>query len=276
LRYSVDGIPVTIDYFRLQLDHAFHGPFGLAEASAQASALRLRNYDVALYHGRLLRDYGLNGDKAISEALETNSTLIRNWLVNDNWALDWAVLAPPPQKTNILPLPDIPGSLEFLLRRGGCGTFVQKLINQLGTKDNPFSSDYLPDLLSGVKIDFSQQYDSKGNPVAGRAYARDKDGVAKLGLSPTDATSLTPYGYRQNTYEYVETVIHELIHFSGSKGRYTDREVVLALDAMGAIPDGDWKKAFNRLSKDDVHGNSGFFDGILRLHCAGPPVRPGD
>ena len=161
----------------------------------------------------------------------------------------------------------------MLLRRGDCGNFVERLINQLGTKANPFISDYVPDLLSAVNIVIAPQYDRKGVHVAGKAYERGKNSVGKLGVSPLDAEGLgspSDYGYRDAQYQYIETVLHELIHFSGQNGRYTDREVVLALDAMGAIPKGDWRDAFNRLAKDDLHGNSGFFDGILQLHCPGP------
>jgi YD repeat-containing protein len=91
--YGTEGITVTVDDFMRTLAFRFHGSsLEMADYLSRASAPRLRNYEVALYHRRLNRDFGLNENAARSEALETNSTLIRNWLVNDNWSFTFTFL----------------------------------------------------------------------------------------------------------------------------------------------------------------------------------------
>lgn len=169
----------------------------------------------------------------------------------------------------MVPLPHISSSLDFLLRRGDCGSFAQNLINQVAnTTGNPFFSDYVPDLLKGIVIDFSQQY--AGKPVAGRAHPIDDfTGVGVLGLSPQSSKDLTERGLRFRTYEYVETVLHELIHFAGNNGRYTDRQLVEAIGAMGAVPR-EYQSWYDSLPRDNAEANSRFFDAVLQKHCPGP------
>ncbi len=102
--YSVDRIPVPVEYFMSRLESQFQGALGFAEYLGRMSAPRLRNYEVALYNGRLNKDFGLNLNRAIGVALETNSTLIRNWLVND-WSFASTFFLPdriPSQDTGLV------------------------------------------------------------------------------------------------------------------------------------------------------------------------------
>jgi len=96
--YSWDGIPMPADEFFQMVGTLMHGPLGVVEASARASAPRLVSYSVSLYHGRLTRDFGLNLDKALNEGIEQGN-LTRNWIVSDNWALDYGLFPQQPIMT---------------------------------------------------------------------------------------------------------------------------------------------------------------------------------
>ena len=174
-----------------------------------------------------------------------------------------------------MPRPDLQQGVKALLSARDCGEFVEGLINKLAeTTKNDFISDYVPDLFDGVTVDFSQRYMSDGTTkVAGRAYPRDASGMGKLGMSPKDARNLTDLGYKNAVYSYVETYLHELIHFAGSKGRYNDRDVVDAIVAMGNLPKGAIDE-HKRIDPGSPGANSRFFDDLLQYHCPGPEGRP--
>src|SRR5882724_2495878 len=81
--YSVDGLPVPVDYFMQLVDFTFHGSLGLAEANARASRARFRNYEVRLGSGRSV-DFGNDLLTAKSFAREMGvGTVMANWLVTD-------------------------------------------------------------------------------------------------------------------------------------------------------------------------------------------------
>jgi hypothetical protein len=163
--YRVDGIIVSADYFMMQLDSLFHGSsLQMAEYTGRASAPRLRNYEVARYNGRLKVDFGLNKDRAISEALETNSTLIRNWVVNDNWAFASTLF---PQDTDRRLTTDEASALRNgiagLLSDPNCQAFINELLSKVAEQKNdlPFSMDPLKlfDAINGKGgYNYSSQY----------------------------------------------------------------------------------------------------------------------
>jgi len=97
VRSTVLGGAVLTE-MELTNNYTLHGPLGVVEASARASAPRLVSYSVSLYHGRLTRDFGLNLDKALNEGIEQGN-LTRNWIVSDNWALDYGLFPQQPIMT---------------------------------------------------------------------------------------------------------------------------------------------------------------------------------
>ena len=151
-----------------------------------------------------------------------------------------------------------------LLKNKDCLNFVKGVIHQVSkSTKNPFISDDPQEILRGVLIDFSQQYTNDGKPVAGRAYPRDIEyGIGSLGISPLVGTGILP---QAAAYHYAETVLHELIHFAGRGGNYSDRQLVRAIGEMGAVPK-QYKKWFESFSGDPDE-NSGFFDAVLQFYC---------
>ena len=79
VKYTVHGIPVSVEYFRLQVDLAFQSNLGAVEAAARVQFV---GYSVR-HNGRYI-NYGFDELTARSAAREFgDNTLIRNWLVND-------------------------------------------------------------------------------------------------------------------------------------------------------------------------------------------------
>ena len=88
--YSWDGIPMPADEFFQMVGTLMHGPFGVVEASARASAPRLVSYSITFNDGHV-RDFGLNLNEALKGAIEVGN-LTRNWVVSDDWGLDYGLL----------------------------------------------------------------------------------------------------------------------------------------------------------------------------------------
>jgi YD repeat-containing protein len=101
--YSVDGIPVSVDYFMMSFDVASHGStLGFMEAAARP---RLRNYEVDYGEGRP-KDFGLDLAAAFAAASK-GYTLIRNFIVPE--MLNFTPLTTRngiPQKPIPVPRPD--------------------------------------------------------------------------------------------------------------------------------------------------------------------------
>ena len=73
--FTLDGIPVTTDYFMAQLNFTFESSFGLVEYAGRSSGPRLAYYEVPIYNGRLKKFFPLKKlNSAITEALESGST----------------------------------------------------------------------------------------------------------------------------------------------------------------------------------------------------------
>jgi hypothetical protein len=121
-------------------------------------------------------------------------------------------------------------------------------------------------LLGGANITLKDQGRSRGRPVGGRTFRRNASGIVPIEITPTSANSITTFGYRRAVYSYVEAVLHELIHASDSTDRYTDREVAEAIYKLGNLPKGA-RREYEKLSANDVEGNSFWFDRVLQTHC---------
>jgi hypothetical protein len=97
--YTVDGIPVPVEYFMDRLDSTFQGSFGLAEYMFGASSIRFRNYEINYGEGPN-QNFGSDGGAARDVAWRArDTTLIRNWIVND-WSFAFTL---PPQDLVSLP-----------------------------------------------------------------------------------------------------------------------------------------------------------------------------
>jgi hypothetical protein len=62
--YSVDGMAVTLDTFIHRGGHLLQDRFALLEDAARSSVPTLLKYAVSSNNGRLVRDFGLNEEKA--------------------------------------------------------------------------------------------------------------------------------------------------------------------------------------------------------------------
>ena len=87
--YTRDGIPVPEEYYLMHRDGAA-GEFGVLESS-----VTFLGYSIKYGNGdENFAGYTL--DHAISR-MESGETLIRNWAVNDNWAINFSIaMGPPP------------------------------------------------------------------------------------------------------------------------------------------------------------------------------------
>src|SRR5882724_7086978 len=130
--YSVDGMPVPVDYFMQLVDFTFHGSLGLAEANARASRARFRNYEVAAVGEFGKQDFGDDLDAAKSYAQEMGlREVTANWIVND-WS--FSLVAPSPQNPqNIVPLPsDLRDRVAGKVNNPAtdCGEFIKKVLDE--------------------------------------------------------------------------------------------------------------------------------------------------
>lgn len=208
LSYRVDGIPVSIDYFMRQVDNAFHGPFGLVEASRP----RLRDYQVETPDGPA--NFGLDRAGATALARRLHSTLIQNWLVSDNWALDWEVLTPPPQNT-------LPTDLKDQVQKtvNNCSDYMNRLLNQL---DSDYTVATFGDLFDRVGMSHIEINHDKfvkvGEPTA-------------AGLAENNPRRIY-INTRVTAFATVTTF--ELLHHAAKRGMFDDRELDKAVvDLMG-------------------------------------------
>jgi YD repeat-containing protein len=92
--YKMDGINVPADYVAMRINSAsIGGAIGLLFLSAQMSAPRFSHYSVNSRFG--LENFG-SGREAFTQAWgwasETHGTFIRNFAVNDSWALNWSLI----------------------------------------------------------------------------------------------------------------------------------------------------------------------------------------
>ena len=280
--YSVDRIPVPVEYFMSRLESQFQGALGFAEYLGRMSAPRLRNYEVALYNGRLNKDFGLNLNRAIGVALETNSTLIRNWLVND-WSFASTFFLPDPvtpQNSSRTPLTSgevntLLADLQKLLANPDCASFIKSALEQLKT-DTGRSQHGTTDILGlfeAVKAGKGFDY---------RTMSRDQarggggPGTASISINPTNSFADLGNPSPGNVVNRGQTLIHELFHVAG----YDHDVMAKAFFKMGEEFDGwkAWSGTFPDPEKDSFFNSrdkvnrldgayAGFFQNVLNQHC---------
>ena len=85
--YKIDGLTVPqVMFMEVINSGAIGGAFGLLEMSARMSVPKFSHYSVGD------KNYGDNFGEAWGQAAETHGTLTRNWIVNDNWALNLSLI----------------------------------------------------------------------------------------------------------------------------------------------------------------------------------------
>jgi hypothetical protein len=214
MTYSIDGVRVPLDHFMVMFNLNFKSNLYLAEQVAGASTPSLTSYSVSRFHGRLIRDFGLNLDRAHDEALE-QSNLTRNWLVDSNWDFDPSLL---PQN-NRTPLSSqavgiLENDVNTLLKNEICAKFVAGVLKRLGSNLNATQ------LFNAVK---NQPLDARGYGGFGRnlqsTFTAQASGAIAYGNPEIDinfnidpALANVPVFMRDRGL----IVLHEMFHLAGS------------------------------------------------------------
>jgi hypothetical protein len=285
VRATIDGMSVPISMAMNRLQNGSAIPESLAPYQ-HMEGFRFESVGVGLFNitvpgYRHITPDGSSDDEVIRVGSYVDHPA-QTFLVyfGGNWNVSVAV------DDDIIPLPNLETASDVLLNNRDCAIFIENLINQVATKDNPFTSDSFQQIRTSVTVDFSVQTGTvNGKPnqrVAGKAYPRDAiTGIAKIGISPSQISKsgATEYGYAKAVYDYVITYMHEVIHQAGSNRRYTDRELAVAAvnptivngDPAYKLPEGALEE-FNSLNKDSKGENSRFYDKLLQYYCPGPSI----
>jgi hypothetical protein len=188
---------------------------------------------------------------------------------HDRFFITGPIFGPDPQNTEVLTVdPDgIRSALDRMLRTGGCGQFVEDLINRLGAKTkNPFISDYALDLfdaVAGGKGGFIRGGLANKNRVGATVSGDIRSGDAAIHL--TSHFNGPPVGNSVNFIDAFQT-LHELVHLAGRSGYYDDQQVAETLFKMTGSPGLPDRKDYK--SKNDFIGaNSAYFSKVLSSKC---------
>lgn len=160
-----------------------------------------------------------------------------------------------------------------MLNSGDCGKFVEELINRLGTKKNPFVSDYALDLFGAVATQggFVRGGLADQNrvtaTVSGHIFKGKKSGGATIYLNSNFEFGSPDPAARAAAVNVLDafSVLHELIHHAGLKDYYTDRQVSLALSEMTGMPGLPNRKDYE--SEAFIGANSSYFSKVLAQKC---------
>jgi hypothetical protein len=166
----------------------------------------------------------------------------------------------------------IRNALDRMLRIGGCGAFVEGLINRLAADTkNPFVSDYALDLFDAVE-------GGKGGFVRGGRANKNRVGATISGeINSRNAaihlTSHFEFGssdpqVRANAVNFIDAFqsLHELVHLAGSKRYYTDTQIAKTLSNWLGIPGLPVRKK-GESERDFIGRNSAYFSGVLSTKC---------
>jgi YD repeat-containing protein len=251
--------------------------FEQVEADARAEFL---GYSVEMFEGPT-KNFGNDRRGAEDEARrQGHNTIIRNWRVNDNWfqtpiLANALIQAQNPQTTQVLKVDpaEIRSGLERMLRSGGCGKFVEDLINRLAADTkNPFVSDYALDLFDAVagakKGGFVRGGLADKNHVSSIASGHLRSGDASIHLnSHFDFGSSDPEVQAKAVIALdAFNTLHELIHHAGLKGHYNDQQISQTLSNWLGIP-GLPVKRKGESERDFIGRNSTYFSQVLSSKC---------
>ncbi|HET8669063.1 MAG TPA: RHS repeat-associated core domain-containing protein, partial [Candidatus Saccharimonadales bacterium] len=185
--------------------------------------------------------------------------------------------APDTRVTTIDP-DGIRSALDQMLQTGGCGQFIEELINRLAADTkNPFVSDYAPDLFDSVrnakKGGFIRGGLADKNKVSATVSGQIRSGNAAIYLNSNfdgsfDAQAEAKAIIAVDTFN----TLHELVHHAGSKGYYSDIQIAQTLSKWLGVPGLPVRKK-GESRQDFIYRNSSYFSGVLREKC---PVLSGN
>jgi hypothetical protein len=253
--YSVDGIPVSVDYFMMSFDVASHGStLGFMEAAARP---RLRNYEVDYGEGGP-KDFGLDLDAAFAAASK-GYTLIRNFIV--------------PEMLNFTPLPQDTGERRLTideysplrseiakaLKSEKCRKFIDTLVTYVSRQQMDSQEEFLA--LSDYM--FNQ-------PTGGIFWGPFNKDSTVLNQGTKILISGGAIRPDLNVVRNAETLMHELIHVvQGGLG--SDDTLDKALVKLGIVPKDSKGQPlpFPTGMRDEKPYNdwSGYWDQALKNAC---------
>jgi RHS repeat-associated protein len=180
-------------------------------------------------------------------------------------------------QNTVLPLPENFGaSISARLRRGGCGDFTQRLIDQVAKDTNrPFYSDFLPDIVDAINNTGGGYIQQQNLTLAGvgRAGGTAQGAFGHGALNPPTVV-LDAQSYVQGSSSswvgillanYVLEAIHETIHLSGANGQYSDQELATAAFNLGGLSQAQITM-YNNIQGDVIRAST-FWNGVLAQNC---------
>jgi YD repeat-containing protein len=250
--YSVDGIPVPIDFFMMLLDSRFHGPFGLVEASARASRRVVGRRNSGVSWGRRFEVIHDANGRIISEELGDLDPDLQgvNYgveipIYDSSWALNLTLL---PQKsgefsdpTSSIRIIDTGSSTAFERNKNKVLRKIEFMVNS-GSCNAAFKRWGLTtpyDLVNSGKITLSSTQaltNSSYNRVLGQALGtqsgslpdatrietQNADGPARTLRNDRTGNAIIFFGSDAFDPSYLdEAVPHEFIHAGGQGGKYS-------------------------------------------------------
>jgi len=288
--YSIDGVRVSLDDFIQNLQIIFRGDLGLNESFARQSA------NDANYGRRWVRRGGYAdyyhystlevSDDLIITNVETTRVYFGQWVSSalslggslasliDVAAQGQLTTTVKSETWNVSPdITAIRSNLAAMLNTGGCGTFIEDLLNRLASSTkNP--------RVPGSVLDLFDMVNAQNGFVRGGLATKNKVSATVKGqLQSRDAAIHLGAGFsfmvttpQQKAQAVVVldafNVLHELVHLAGSNSYYTDRQVAVALSNMGFAGLPVRRKGEN--SRAFVGRNSNYFSDVLRTKC--PPL----
>jgi hypothetical protein len=169
----------------------------------------------------------------------------------------------------------IRATIDTMLRRGGCGAFVEDLINRLAAKtSNAFVSDQVLDLFDAVARQGGFVRGGKADKervsamISGHIVKGRKEGNATIYLNSHFEFGSSDPNVRAAVVNVLDAfnVLHELIHHAGLRDNYTDRQVAEALSTMTGTPGLPERRNYKN-DRDFVGANSTYFSKVLAQKC---------
>lgn len=263
--YSWDGIPMPADEFFQIVNTLLHGRFGIAQA--------------------LMRGTRVSGTRTITATGTTDDRRI--WVRftqpiygTDPMAMGLLFSGPQNPAAQVIPIGDPKTRLQERLKDGDCEKYVKELIAKVAVlnPNNPASSAGIMDLYDkiisapnrgfvGVRnLRIMDPATGISHPVSGLAEGSLLRGNARSQISLVESYGPpNRFNLRHAAVTYGITVLHEVIHHSGSRTTYSDFQLAEAAKKLN--PDVDWSPLADN-SIYSVARNSGYWDSELKKHCA--------
>jgi hypothetical protein len=288
--YSVDGIRVSLDDFIQNLQIFFKGNLGLNEALARRSA------DARNFQSRLVRTVFTIENSGSRESEDGDLIIFdkgEGQIISEQW--ETTALSRGGNLGSLIGLvgqdklsttiksetwnapPDVQGirsNLAVMLATGGCGAFIEDLLNQLATSSkNPRVPGSVLDLFDMVKAQsgFVRGGSATKNKVSATVKGQFRSKDASIHLGSGFSFMVTTQQEKANTVAKLDAfnVLHEIVHLAGKNTYYDDVQVARLLFSSLGLPGLPNRRDY-KSKRDFIGANSTYFSNALATKC--PPL----